>query len=712
MRSASMGFVLIVLNRTDNYTPTERGLPYIGGLPYDEFVSLNPIPFMPFKVSALLALLAGLFAANSLAAPAPGTRAALAILETSDLHTQVLGYDYFKLGNDPSVGIDRAATLIADARKQFANSMLFDAGDTIQGNAMADYQARSAPVACDQLLAVYKAMNRLGYDAATVGNHDFDYGLDFLSQVTGSRFDVAGVSSKRPRCAGPNFPIVLANVISKKTGKTLFEPYRIISKELSVQTPDGKQAKATIKVGVIGLVPPIIMSWSKLHLEGKVEAPGVRETFAKYSAEMRSKGADIVIAILHGGINGEPYSPDMEDAGLYLAQMPGLDAMLMGHMHQNFPDANTTEPKFQLPGVDKVRGTVHGVPAVMPAMWGRSLGVVTLALHHDGKAWQVDRGASTVEVRTTRQADKSYVAADASFAALIAKEHNAAIDYVKTPIGQSDFRMTSYFAELGDVSSLAVVNAAQVDYVRNYVRANLPQYAGVPVLSVAAPFKNGFAGVKDYTDVAAGNLAINNAADLYLFANTVYAVKVDGAGVKAWLERAAWRFNTIDPASTKEQELLNAAMPGFNFDMISQADFTYEIDVTQPIGHRISNMRYAGKPVDPAALFLVATNSYRGGGGGAFPGLGGSATVIASPDTNRDVMIDYIRKQGSILSAQMRAQRSWTFKKVATKGMVVYHCAPGVIELAKAAGLDNVSLLRADDGQGKGFALYQVDLSK
>jgi 2',3'-cyclic-nucleotide 2'-phosphodiesterase/3'-nucleotidase len=262
------------------------------------------------------------------------------------------------------------------------------------------------------------------------------------------------------------------------------------------------------------------------------------------------------------------------------------------------------------------------------------------------------------------------------------------------------------------MSALAVVNAAQADYVRHYVRANLPHYAKLPVLSMVAPFKNGNAGIGDYTDVAAGNLAINNAADLYLFANTLSVVKVDGAGLKAWLERAAWRFHTIDPNKTAEQELINPSMPGFDFDMISSSDFSYEIDVTQAIGNRISNMRYLGKPVQADMEFLVATNSYRAGGGGNFPGVNSSSTVLASPDANRDVMIAYIRQVGELKRAELGKQRSWSFKKVATKGPVVYHCAPGVIELARAAGLTNISLLRADDGQGKGFALYQVDLAK
>ena len=133
----------------------------------------------------------------------PGSTAVVALLETTDVHSNVLGYDYFRLAPDPSLGLERTATLIAEARKQYPNNLLFDNGDTIQGTALADYEALVKPLACDKTLAVYKAMNALGFDGGGIGNHEFNYGLAYLSQVTGNRFDVAGVDPSRPRCAGP-----------------------------------------------------------------------------------------------------------------------------------------------------------------------------------------------------------------------------------------------------------------------------------------------------------------------------------------------------------------------------------------------------------------------------------------------------------------------------------------------------------------------------
>ena len=654
-----------------------------------------------------------LAACSTLPAVTPaGSSATLALLETTDLHANVLSYDYYKLQDEPSIGLERTATLIAQARSEFPNNLLLDNGDTIQGTALADYQALVKPLACDQTLAIYKAMNLLKVDGGGIGNHEFNYGLAFLSQVTGNRFDVDSVDAAKPRCAGPQFPQVLANVYSVKSGKPLFAPYHIIDKQITATGPDGKAVTATVKVGIISFAPPTIMSWDKRWLEGRVYTQGVRETAEKFIPEMRAKGAELVVAISHGGLDNSPYSPTMENGNYYLSQVPGVDAMLIGHSHQLFPNASSTVPQFNLPGVDKVKGLVNGVPTVMANLWGKHLGVIGLHLRHDGKQWVIDKSRTTVEARGIQNADQSYVQPDAAIARLVAAEHAATIAYVQTPVGSTDFRMSTYFADVGDISAIEVVNQAQAGYLASYVKANLPQYASLPVLSMSSPFKSGSAGISDYTDVKAGNVALNNAADLYLYPNALYGVKMTGAELKAWLEHSAQRFNTIDPDKAAPQELINPAHPSYNFDTITNKDISYEIDVTQPPGRRIRGLSYQGKPVDLKQEFLIATNNYRASGGGNFPGLDGSKTILASPDNNRELLIAHVTRQKNLTRAANGAARSWRFAKVATKGPVVFHTAPNMIALARAAGIDNVMQLKADDGAGKGFALYQIDLSK
>ncbi|HEY7873462.1 MAG TPA: bifunctional 2',3'-cyclic-nucleotide 2'-phosphodiesterase/3'-nucleotidase [Rudaea sp.] len=639
--------------------------------------------------------------------PADGTRVRIGVLETTDLHSNVMSYDYYKLAPDASLGLERAATLILAARKEFANTLLFDAGDTIQGTALADYQALVHKPTCDQTLAIYKAMDTLHYDAGTIGNHEFNYGLPFLSQVTGTPFDVAGVPVEH--CKGPDFPLVLANVFSAKTGQPLYAPWKILDRSMRVHAADGSEHETTLRIGVIGFAPPPILDWDKRNLDGKVTVMGVVEAAKKYVPQVRAAGADIVIAIVHGGINTAPYTASMENADWYLAQVPGIDAMLTGHSHAIFPDPhNPKSPYAHMRDVDNQRGFVNGVPAVMGDFFGKAIGLIDLHLHYADGHWQVDRDATHSEVRLVEPRGEKPVAPNEDIAHIVAPEHAATIAYVKTPIGHSDFPMTTYFVAAGDTSALSLVNAAQHEYVEKYIKSNLPQYVDVSVLSAAAPFKAGFGGPNDYTDVAAGPLAINNAADLYLYPNTLTAVKIDGAGVKAWLEKSAQWFNQIDPAKEEPQELVNRHFPSYNFDVI-QSGLTYTIDVTKPVGERIENLRYRGQPVKSDAPFIVVTNNYRASGGGGFPGLDGSNIVLSAPDANRDVLIDYARNAREITRAMFGNAHNWHFAKVKTAGPVIFTSAAGKLDIARADGIDNVALVKDN---GDGTAVYAVDLSR
>ncbi len=648
---------------------------------------------------------------SSAATPATAT---LAVLETTDLHFNVRSFDYFKLAEDKTYGFERTATLVRAARKEFANTLLVDNGDTIQGTALADYEATVSPIPCTQQLSMYKAMGALGFDAGTLGNHEFNYGLPFLNQVLGGGLEVDGVDATK-KCAGNGYPAVLANVYSSKTKKPLVQPYTVLERTLVAKSGDGKDVQLPIKIGVIGFTTPGIMNWDKRFLEGKVYTEGAVEAAQKYVPELRAKGAQLVVALLHGGLDASSYSPTMENPGLHLSKVPGIDAMVMGHQHSVFPDLSA-KPAFTQAGVDNKAGTINGVPAVMASSWGKALGVIQLALKWDGKAWSVDKAASKSELRNIQTKDAAganvFVAADPAVAPLIESQHQAAINYVKTPIGNTDFRMSTLFADVGDPGAIQIVNQAQQAYVAAYIQANLPQYAQLPVLSVSAPFKSGFQGGKDFTDVAAGPLAIYNAADLYLYPNTVYAVKVNGADIKDWLEAAAKRFNQIDPAKAGEQALIST-FPGYNFDMFTTADVQYEIDVTQPVGSRIKGLTYKGQPIDPAQEFVIATNNYRATSGKSFiPKLDGSATIWASPDANRDVVIEYVRKNPQVTRVANGAAKSWRFTQVTTAGDVVFSSGADALPVAQAAGLAGVSLLAADDGSGKGMAKYKIDLSK
>ena len=257
------------------------------------------------------------------------------------------------------------------------------------------------------------------------------------------------------------------------------------------------------------------------------------------------------------------------------------------------------------------------------------------------------------------------------------------------------------------MTALAAVNAAQRDYVQAELPKTHPELAGVPVVASAAAFRTGFGGPDDYTDVPAGPLSLRSAADLYFYPNTLAAVKTDGAGLKAWLEKSAERFRRIDPAAAGEQPLLNDRMPGYNFDQL-QGDISYVIDVTRPEGERIVDLRWKGKKVDPKQPFVVVTNNYRASGGGNFPGLDGKNVVLAAPDGTREILAKWLERQHT-LDAKSLPKTSWRFAPVKTRGPVVFKGAAGKEEVAREVGLKNVRQLKDN---GDGTAVYAIDLSK
>jgi len=662
---------------------------------------LRPNPFAAPLLALGAALLAGCSSLPWAAGRTPdGARANVAILETTDVHANVLSYDYYKLKPDASLGYERTATLIRRARAEFPNTFLFDSGDTIQGSVLADYQALVKPVTCDQELAIYQAMDAMGYDGGTAGNHEFNYGLRFLSQVTGTPMNVDGGHSER--CAGPRFPLVLANVYSARDGKPIFKPWTVVTKQIEAYTPDGSKLSVPLKVGIIGFTPPPIMDWDKQNLAGKVTVSGVVEAAQKYLPELEAQHPDLVVAILHGGLNTAPYTPDMENAGWHLAGVPGIDALLLGHSHAEFPG-----PRYAgLKEVDAQRGLVRGVPAVMADFFGKDLGVIRLVLDRKDGRWVVDREESRSEVRRICPQKNDCVPADPAIAPLVQQAHAATIAYVNTPIGESTLRLSSHFADEGNMTALAPVNAAQIDYVRNELPRSHPELANVPVLSAAAAFRTGFGGPDDYTDVASGPLTLRNAADLYFYPNTLAAVKTDGAGVKAWLEKSAERFNRIDPAKAGEQALINSRFTGYNFDQI-QGGIRYVIDVSKPVGQRITTLTFQGKPVEPGQPFIVVTNNYRASGGGHFPGLDGSNIVLAAPDGTREILAKWLERRQRI-STQDLEPTSWTFAPLKTRGPVVFTDASGKQAVAREAGLGNIRQLK---DHGDGTATYAIDLS-
>ena len=616
-------------------------------------------------------------------------RVKLRLLETSDLHVNVVPYDYYRDKPDDTVGLAKTASLVKAAMAEAKNAVLFDNGDLIQGSPLGDYVAYKKGLKPGDVHPMIAAMNELPYACGTLGNHEFNYGLGYLEAALG----------------GAKFPVVCANLL-KPDGSLMMDPTRVVTREVV----DEAGAKHALRIGVIGFVPPQITQWDKDNLDGKARTIDIVEAAQKHVPELR-KRCDVLLALCHSGIAAGPRRGGEENAALFLAAVPGIDAIFTGHQHLVFPG-----PKdFRLiEGVDADKGSLNGVPAVMPGFWGSHLGVIDLDLDKTGDSWNV--AGFKVEARPiyTRQ-DRTVVptvGADASIVAAVKLDHEAALAYVRQPVGETRAPINSYWALVADDPSVQIVSQAQLWYVKP-LAANLG-FGSLPVLSAAAPFKSGGRGGVDYfTDVKPGPIAIKDVADLYLYPNTLQAVKISGADVAEWLERSAGVFNRIDPARTDEQPLIDPTFPAFNFDVIDGV--TYRIDVTKqsrydangklvaPDSRRIVELMFDGKPIDPAREFIVATNNYRAGGGGNFPGANGKTVIIQAPDLNRDVLVRYIVEEKTINPS---ADGNWSIVPLPASVVVTMPNAPAA---AKAAP-KGVTVTAAGDA-GDGFTKYRLTWS-
>ncbi len=602
-----------------------------------------------------------------------------------------MNYDYYQTKTDNKVGLVQTATLVNKAREEAKNSVLFDDGDALQGTPLGDYVANKIndpknPVDPSYTHPLYRVMNLMKYDVISLGNHEFNYGLDYLNKV---------ISKTK-------FPVINSNVYkddkdnNEENDQNYFKPYHIFEKE--VEDESGQKQK--VKIGVMGFVPPQVMNWDKANLEGKVKAKDIVETAKKMVPKMKAEGADVIVALAHSGVDKSGYNVGMENASYYLTEVTGVDAVLMGHSHT------------------EVKDVFNGVPVVMPGVFGSNLGIIDMQLKKVSGKWEVQKEQSKPQLRPIVN-NEGNVGPDQNLVNEIKDDHQATIDYVNTAVGKTTAPINSYFSLVQDDPSVQLVTNAQKWYVEKLFAENgqYSKYKGIPVLSAGAPFKaGGRNGATYYTDIPAGTLAIKNVADLYVYPNTLYAVKVNGAQVKEWLEMSAGQFNKIDPKETKEQPLVNIGYPTYNFDILD--GLKYEIDVTQPAkydkdgkvikenanANRIVNMTYEGKPVADNQEFIVATNNYRGSSQ-TFPGVSKGEVVYQSQDETRQIIVKYMQETPVINPA---TDQNWTFKPiVADKLNTTFDSSPNAQKYIKKDG--KISYVGPSENE---FAKYAIDITK
>lgn len=553
------------------------------------------------------------------------TTATLRILATSDLHAHLLPFDYYTARPAPATGLAQLGSLIRALREEAGGAVLLDNGDSLTGSLLSDVMAARRRLgeplgSLGPVHPMVAAMNALGYDAATIGNHEFDH----------------GVAALRAALAGARFPVVSANLVPRE-GPPLGAHWTILDRE--VAGADGR--RHPLRLGVLGLGPPQVSVWTSGPPADGVRARDLLLAAAEEIPRLRAAGTDLVVALCHSGLGPEEPGPLLENAAIPLAALPGLDALVLGHSHEVLPDRD----RRRSPAVDPVAGTIHGRPAVQPGFFGRHLGVIDLDLAREEGRWSI-RGHTSRAIRLPPDAPL-----DPDLAALAEPVHRDLLAVAARPVGTTRVPLRSYFSLVAPGPSLDVVADAKRAAARRLL-AGRPE-GRLPILCAVSPFKaGGRGGPFNYLDIAPGPLAYRQAADLYLYPNALVLLEVTGGGARDWLERSAALYRTLEPGLL-DQPLLDPGMPSYNVDTIDGLSWTLDPSrpprtdaegrLLDPAARRVLDLRHEGRPVEDADRFVLATSSYRLTMGGGFAAVAGARLLMRSQASVRELVLDHVR---------------------------------------------------------------------
>ncbi|MFJ9866476.1 bifunctional metallophosphatase/5'-nucleotidase [Streptomyces sp. NPDC101165] len=582
---------------------------------------------------------AGVAIAGAAAAPAaeaaeqqtPGKhvkRHSLTVMGTTDLHGHVFNWDYFKnaeytdkAGN--AQGLARISTLVdrIRAEKGRCNTLLLDAGDTIQGTPLTYYYAKVDPITAKggPVHPMAQAMNAIGYDAAALGNHEFNYGIETLRKFEDQL----------------DFPLLGANAVDAKTLRPAFPPYFIKTFHVPGARP--------VKVAVLGLTNPGIAIWDKAYVQGKLAFPGLEEQAAKWVPKLKALGADVVVVSAHSGSSGtSSYGdqlPYVENAAANVAkQVPDIDAILVGHAHVEIPELKVTNDQ-----------TGKTVVLSEPLAYAERLSVFDIELVFEKGRW-------TVESVSSKVLNSNSVADDPKITKLLSDEHAKVVTYVNQVVGTATATLTTVEARYKDAPIIDLITKVQEDVVKAALAGT--EYASLPVIAQASPFSR-------TSEIPAGNVTIRDLSSLYVYDNTLVAKLLTGAQVRAYLEySAAYYIQTAADAAVDVEKLTNeGGRPDYNYDYVS--GLSYDIDIAQPVGSRIKNLTFDGAALDDAQQFVFAVNNYRANGGGAFPHVASAKELWSESTEIRTRIAEWVTTKG-VLDPKDFASVDWKLTRNGT----------------------------------------------
>ncbi|MFS8095818.1 5'-nucleotidase C-terminal domain-containing protein [Lentzea alba] len=526
----------------------------------------------------------------------------LTVMGTTDLHGNLFNWDYYLdrefddfAHND--VGLAKISTLVHGVRDEVGRhrTLLLDAGDTIQGTPLAYYYAKVEPITTrTHVHPMAAAMNAIGYTAAALGNHEFNYGLEVLRTFERQL----------------DFPLLAANALDVATGLPAFAPYVIKTVWRTGGPP--------LRVGILGLTNPGIAVWDRAVVEGVLTFPGLVEHALHWVPEVRSK-SDLVIVAAHSGADlssslGDQVPFPENCAELLAETVPGIDAVLVGHAHVEIPQRIVT---------NKVTG--RPVLLTEPLYWGKRLSLMEFDLRFSER-WELVSSRSSV-------LSSASVSEDPRIVRLLTHDHSKVVSYVNGRIGTCLGAMSAARSRFEDTPALGFINHVQA--------LEVSKSTSLPVVSLCAPFNRAAA-------IPAGEVSIRDVAGLYIFDNTLMGVRMTGAELRDFLEESASYFRQVSGPGPFTAAEVSADVPDYNFDIAYglSAPLTYDIDISKPVGSRIVGLAYDGEPVPDSFEFAVAVNNYRQAGGGDFPHIASAPVLHNQQQEIRQLLIEWVRSAG------------------------------------------------------------------
>ncbi|MED4463577.1 bifunctional metallophosphatase/5'-nucleotidase [Metabacillus fastidiosus] len=504
----------------------------------------------------------------------------LSILQTSDIHGHILPKNY-RSQEELHLGLGKLSSIIKKEREMNEHVLLIDNGDLIQGTPLTYHFSKKSN---EKINPMIKVLNELKYDAAVIGNHEFNYGRHVLNEAV----------------LQSTFPWLSANIISCESNEPLLgKPYMVKSFE-------------GVKIAVLGVTTHYIPNWEDpLNIKG-LRFEDALETTKQWVDFIKEKEKpDVMIVSYHGGFErdietGEPTEQLTGENQAYeiCYKVPGIDVLLTGHQHR------------------KISGQLNGVTIVQPSFNGQVIAKIDIILNKENGIKISTKSASLLTMENVKT--------DQSIVELIRQYEEETIEWLNMPIGEVDGNM-----EIEDVFELRLKEHPLIEFI-NKVQMDI---AGVSISNTAL-FHNESPGLPKY-------ITMRDIVANYIYPNTLKVICVTGLDIKLALERSATYFDLDEHGAIVVNPRFSIPKPQhYNYDMWEGIE--YILDISKPFGERVTKLMYNGKSLGLQLEYDVVMNNYRAGGGGDYDMYKGKQVVKEIQIDMTELLANYINEHKTI----------------------------------------------------------------